>query len=290
VPATNSDHDHVRTLTLRVLAAYMAASLALHAWNMTRGLSDIRIAVATAALIAATAASLRSSRPAWRRIGDWLPLLSLPVLYGGVRWSMLGGEMHDPMVQGWDRTLFGTDAARTAAGALPWQPLSELLHAAYFSYYGIIYAPALFLYLRSEDEREFRRVVLAFTLAMVGSFIVFILFPVEGPRYAWPAPAGIPGGPVRQLVLSVLQAGSTRGTAFPSSHMAIALAIGLAVFQSRRGLGTALLVVTALLGAGAVYGGFHYATDVIAGVALGVGCWGISNRANTRSFGRGSAS
>jgi membrane-associated phospholipid phosphatase len=284
VPTNTIDNHHVRNLALRVLGAYVAASTAAHAWNMTRGVWDIRLVMVEAFILSAAVAGIRSHHWTWRRLGDWLPLLSLPLLYGGLRWSMLGDGMHDVAVQGWDRALFGTDPARTMAGALPWRSLSEVLHLAYFSYYGIIYGPALYFYLRPGHERAFRDLVLAFTVTMVGSFLVFSVFPVEGPRYAWPPPDGVPDGPVRSLVLSVLEAGSTRGTAFPSSHVAIALAISLSVWRWHRAGGVALLVTTVLLGAGAVYGGFHYATDIVAGMALGLGCWGISRRVEGRSF------
>lgn len=268
-----------------MLGVYVAASTVIHAWNATRGHWDIRLAAVEAFLLYAAFVRSDSRHWAWRRIGDWLPLLALPLLYGGLEWSMVGQTMQDATVQGWDRALFGTDAARTMAGALPWAPLSEVLHFAYFSYYGIIYGPPLYLYLRSGNPRAFHDLVLAFTIAMVAAFVVFTFFPVAGPRYLWPAPDGVPDGPMRRLVLWVLHAGSTRGTAFPSSHVAIALAISLSAFRWRRLPGVVLLVLTALLGAGAVYGGFHYATDVVAGMALGVGCWGISTLVDRRSFG-----
>jgi membrane-associated phospholipid phosphatase len=288
VPAPTSGLDDVRTLTLRLLFVYVTASTLTHSWNLARGAGDTGVAIVQALLIAAIVASMRSRHWAWRRAGDWLPMLSLPVLYATMQWSKLGGGgMHDGVVQGWDRLLFGTDPARSMAGALPWLPFSELLHLAYFSYYAIIYAPALFLYLSADDQGAFRSLVLAFTVAMIASFAVFIVFPVEGPRYAWAAPPGIPDGPVRRLVLSVLEAGSTRGTAFPSSHVAIALAIGLAAFAWRRAVGAMLLATTVLLGVGAVYGGFHYAADVLAGAALGVGCWGISRGLERRSLDAG---
>lgn len=268
-----------------MLGIYVAASAAVHAWNLTRGYWDIRLVAVETFLLYAVFAKACSPHWAWRRLGDWLPLLSLPLLYGGLPWSTIGaGTMHDAVVQGWDRALFGTDPARTMAGALPWRPLSEVLHLAYFSYYGIIYGPALFFYLRPGHRRGFHAIVLAFTLTMVSSFVAFSVFPVEGPRYAWPAPEGVPSGPVRTLVLSVLQAGSTRGTAFPSSHMAIALAIALAVFPWRKAAGAWLTITAVLLGLGAVYGGFHYATDILAGMALGAGCWGISRRVERRSY------
>lgn len=260
----------------------------LHIWNAIHGHWDLRLAAVEVFLLFVVFAKAESPHWVWRRLGDWLPLLTLPLLYGGLEWSMLGrGIMHDAVVQGWDRALFGTDAARTMAGAMPWRPLSETLHLAYFSYYGIIYGPALYFYLRSRDRLAFHQLVLAFTVTMVASFVVFTVFPVAGPRYEWAAPPGVPSGPVRSAVLWVLREGSTRGTAFPSSHVAIALAIALAVMRWRRAAGVGLLALTVLLGLGAVYGGFHYATDVVAGMALGVGCWGISTLLDRRSFGVG---
>lgn len=278
-------HDRARRLALRLLGLYVAASSAVHLWNAAHRHWDVRLLAVEAFLLYAIFARSESTHWAWRRLGDWLPLLALPLLYGGLEWSMIGQSMHDGAVQGWDRALFGTDPARTMAGSLPWAPLSEVLHFAYFSYYGIIYGPPLYFYLRSEDRRAFHDVVLAFSIAMVAAFVCFTFFAVAGPRYLWPPPEGIPDGPTRRLVLWVLHAGSTRGTAFPSSHVAIALAISLAAFRWNRAGGVALLVLTALLGAGAVYGGFHYATDIVAGMALGVGSWGISTLVDRRSFG-----
>jgi membrane-associated phospholipid phosphatase len=284
VPETPSA-DRARQLSLRVLGIYVAASSVVHLWNATRGHWDLRLAVVEAFLLYAVFAKSDSPHWVWRRIGDWLPLFALPLLYGGLEWSMVGQAMQDGAVQGWDRALFGTDPARTMAGAMPWAPLSEFLHFAYFSYYGIIYGPPLYLYLRNESRRAFHDVVLAFTVAMVAAFVAFTFFPVAGPRYLWPAPTGVPDGPVRRLVLWVLHEGSTRGTAFPSSHVAIALAISLSALRSNRVAGVVLLATTVLLGVGAVYGGFHYATDVVAGMALGVGSWGISTLVDRRSFG-----
>jgi membrane-associated phospholipid phosphatase len=286
VPAiTTPVDDTARNLALRVLGVYVCASTCVHLWHLLHGFWDARLLVVEAAILFAVFGRGRSMHPAWRWIGDWLPLLSLPLLYGGMTWVMIGsGGMHDAVVQAWDRALFGTEPARTFAGALPWWPLSELLHLAYFSYYGIIYGPALFFYLRRGHRRGFHDIVLAFTVTMVSSFVAFSVFPVEGPRYAWPAPAGVPSGPVRSAVLWVLEAGSTRGTAFPSSHVAIALSISLAMLRWRRNAGVGLTVVTVALGLGAVYGGFHYATDILAGAALGGLCWGISRHVHRRSF------
>jgi membrane-associated phospholipid phosphatase len=41
----------------------------------------------------------------------------------------------------------------------------------------------------------------------------------------------------------------------------------------RRPLGVPMVVVSVLLGLGAVYGGFHYAVDMLAGAAVGLISW-----------------
>lgn len=212
-------------------------------------------------------------------LADWLPLLALPVLYLLVPSSIIHGDgrTFDAQVQAWDLAIFGTEPARTMAGALPYRVLSEVLHGAYVSYYGIIYVPPLLMYLAG-DRESFRRAVTVFTVVMAVCFVVFIAFPVAGPRFEWGAPAGIPGGPIRSLTLALLEKGSARGTAFPSSHIAIALAMSLSSITWRRGFGAAVMGVTILLGAGAVYGGFHYGVDMLTGSVVGAVGWQVGRR------------
>jgi membrane-associated phospholipid phosphatase len=101
-------------------------------------------------------------------------------------------------------------------------------------------------------------------------FAAFLLFPVEGPRYAWGAPPNVPSGPIRSLTLAILERGSSRGTAFPSSHAAVAAAQAIMALRSQRRIGVAVSVASALLMIGAVYGGFHYAVDMLAGAVVGL--------------------
>jgi membrane-associated phospholipid phosphatase len=267
-----------RMSALNVLGAYLVFGGVLALWSAARGGASTawggpRVAVAVyVALLVCVLWTARSKGKFAEVFGAWLPLLALPLLYGAIPGTAVGVGPFDATVQQWDRMFFGTDAARTFAGAAPWRPLSEVLHAAYLSYYAIIYGPPLLIYLRG-DREAFARMVRAFTIAMVACFVVFCLAPVEGPRYAWPAPDGVPDGMFRRMVNSVLEGGSSRGTAFPSSHQAIALVIGLSSLAWNRRLGLLLLTVSVLLGLGAVYGGFHYAVDMVAGGAVAVGAW-----------------
>jgi membrane-associated phospholipid phosphatase len=152
---------------------------------------------------------------------------------------------------------------------VPSTAISELLHLGYLAYYPIVYVPPLLLYLAGRRQ-EFERTIVAVMLTYVICFSVFALFPVEGPRYAWGPQPGVPAGPVRSFALAVLERGSSRGTAFPSSHAAVAAAQAVVALRYQRGLGVVVAVTSALLMIGAIYGGFHYAVDVLAGAVVGI--------------------
>lgn len=267
-----------RLSALKVLGGYLVFAILLATWAVVRGSESSAwggppVALATyLMLLICTIWVARSEKGLARIMGDWLPLLALPLLYGGVPGTAIGVGPFDGTVQGWDRVIFGTDAARTFAGALPSAPVSELLHAAYLSYYAIIYGPPLAMYLRG-DKVAFAKTVEAFTMAMVACFLIFCFVPVDGPRYAWSPPAGMPEGFFRGVVLAILEGASSRGTAFPSSHQAIALVMGLSSLSWSRRLGLPVLVVSVLLGLGAVYGGFHYGVDMLAGAIVGFAAW-----------------
>ncbi len=68
----------------------------------------------------------------------------------------------------------------------------------------------------------------------------------------------------------MLLAGSAKGAAFPSSHVAGAVVIWLLAWKLSRGVFWAFAPVVPALILGTVYGGFHYAVDALAGVATGV--------------------
>ena len=146
---------------------------------------------------------------------------------------------------------------------------SELVHASYFAYYFMVLVPPVMLACRGR-WRAFNHTVLALTTVFVACFVLFLIFPAAGPRYLWPAPAGIPPGFFRALTMRVLEAGSSRGTAFPSSHVAIAVVASFAALRYQRPTGIVVALLTLLMGVGAVYGGYHYAIDVIAGLVLGL--------------------
>jgi membrane-associated phospholipid phosphatase len=168
----------------------------------------------------------------------------------------------------WERAMFGVQPALEWSARWPSRVVSELLHAAYLSYYAIIFAIPAALYYKSRTA-DFVEATFVLMVTFVACLAWYIVFPVAGPRYLWPS-AGAANGPIRSAVLWLLEARSSRGTAFPSSHVAIAVTQSILAVRyfGRRGLIIGALTVGLALGA--VYGGFHYAIDVLAGLAFGV--------------------
>ena len=208
-----------------------------------------------------------------RTLRDWTPLLVGPFLYVQLRWviAWLGMPHQDALVMGWEKAFFPSDPSATLAPRFADVGLSEALHAAYLSYYALIYLPPLALYLRGRRER-FAYTVLALTVAYGVCFIIFALFPVDGPRFLR-GPAAAPPGSMRSLALALLEAGSSRGTAFPSSHVAASVVASLCALRFQPLAGIVVAILTAGLAVGAVYGGFHYGVDVLAGLMIGVVCY-----------------
>ncbi len=218
--------------------------------------------------------ALRAPAPAFVEfLHDWYPLILIPPLYAELaplNLAVHGGHYFDAWIQHAELFLFGTQPSFALSRALPYLSLSEPLHAAYLSYYLIIYGPPLLLYALGR-RAAFRGLVFPLMLTFFVHYLFFIYFPVQGPRYLFPAPGGhLAEGPVYRLAHHLLEAGSSRGAAFPSSHVAVATAQTLLVYRFLPRLTPVVAVLALGLALGAVYGGFHYATDALVGCALGM--------------------
>jgi membrane-associated phospholipid phosphatase len=268
LPETGTDQSDRRRRKMTattVLAAYLAASALAAAAGAAAGRTPATVlAVHLAALCAILWIATRRVESL---MTDWLPIIAVPFLYAELP-AIHVGPLHDAVVQRWESDWFGASPAHVAAVRWPSHALSELLHAAYLSYYAIIVVPPLVLYLKG-DRARFGRVTAGLIAIFALCFAMFIVFPVAGPRYEWSAPPGVYDGPIRRFVLQVLEAGSSKGTAFPSSHVAVAAAQSVITLGWSRRFGVGLSIVTLLLAAGAVYGGFHYAVDAVAGGLIG---------------------
>jgi membrane-associated phospholipid phosphatase len=277
-PAVDAPADRAARLSNAVIAAYLAATT----WPMVsyvRGTGDsTALVLHLVALVAATSVVVAHGFPL-RRLRDLLPLLLGPFLYVELRWLIPGvGRPHfDAVVVAWEHLVFHGVPSAPWAPAMPWAVLSEMLHFAYASYYAIVLVPPVVLYARG-NRRAFAATVLALTLVYGVCFATYLLFPVDGPRYLV-GPAHAPAGPVRDFVLHLLEAGSSRGTAFASSHVAASVVASLCALTFQRRLGIVVAVLTLGLAFGTVYGGFHYGVDALCGAVVGAACWLVARRA-----------
>jgi membrane-associated phospholipid phosphatase len=269
--------DALSRASLAILAAFMVIALPpLARWSFGAQ-SWTPLVVHTLAI--AIVVLVGSNDAIARIVRAWTPLALVPLLYVELRWIIAGaGRPHaDALVAGWDMQLFGTEPSR--ALALEWRSsaLSELLHLCYLAYYAIVYVPPAWLWWKAR-HREFAVTVLAIVIMYVLCFIAFVILPVDGPRFL-AGPSAAPDGPIRSIVIQILGAGSSRGTAFPSAHVAASVVAGICALRFQRPLGVAILIITAGMMVGAVYGGYHYAVDVIAGLAMGLLAAGVSGAA-----------
>ena len=202
----------------------------------------------------------------------WLPLVLMPALYAELavlNVAIYDGAYFDRLIVAAEQFVFGAQPSREWAMAAGSAWLSEALHSAYISYYLIIYGPPLLLFIAGR-RAEFRTMVLAMMATFLIHYIFFIYFPVQGPRYDYPSPVPQSGrGPVWELTQQILNAGASRGAAFPSSHVGVAFAQTISVYYVKRSLAPAMALLSLGLAAGAVYGGFHYLTDAVCGLVLG---------------------
>lgn len=264
---------------LRLVAIYLAVTFP----PLVPGPWTIGHTTLAAIHLSALAACWRFGNRAesWSPWASWAALALIPLLYTEIAQinQLIGSGYNDLIITTWESAVFGSPATELAA-AIPNVLLSEALHFAYLLYYPTIFVPPalLFFWHRTND---FEDAALAVVGAAVVCFVVFVYFPVQGPRYFGP-PEGVPHGPLRGLTLAILESGSSRGAAFPSSHMALAAAQAVVQLRFHRTMGAILTVIALGIGVGAVYGGFHYGIDMVIGAIVGVAvaAWVLTGRSD----------
>jgi membrane-associated phospholipid phosphatase len=208
-----------------------------------------------------------------RILRDFYPLPAMALFYAEYTWltRLTGSGLHDATIAGWEQSLFGMQPSQELHMLLPWPWLSPYLHAAYFTYYLVPVALLGALYARGRWS-AFQEAMTTTLLAFVSCGLFFIAYPVAGPYHHFGRPdLGWLGGGFVALTHAIIDRGSSVGTAFPSSHTAIAVAVWVSALRLSPKTFWALAFVVPALALGTVYGGFHYALDSLAGFAWGAG-------------------
>ena len=200
------------------------------------------------------------------------PMMLMPAMYAelSVLNRFVTTRYFDDVVIGWDQVLFGGQPSMFLSEVLPWVPFSEVMHLGYMSYYLILPAPVIAGYLVSGRDGMQRS---SFTVmaSFYTCYMFFITFPVTGPRYEFERIGGaIADGTMYHIVHTALEGGSSKGTAFPSSHVAATVAATIAAGRHDVRWFWAMLVPGAILIVSTVYGRFHYAIDAVVGFVVGI--------------------
>jgi len=235
------------------------------------------------ALIAALvllAPRARNSGPVGRFLGDWYPMLLLPALYGEIGvLTLSAGFQNDLLIQRLETWVFGSQISYRWIRESPDVVVSWLLHACYLAYYPILCASPLALWMGGRRDAS-RHTILAVMATFYLCYIVFLFFPVAGPRYAFDVAhnAATDVWPAR-VAAWLLDRGDSWGAAFPSSHVAAAVvATGMAL-RYWRVVGLILLPFTIGLTLAVVYGQFHYAVDSLTGLLVAALMLGVMQTA-----------
>ena len=222
-------------------------------------------------LLAPTA---REAGPVGRFVGDWYPIMLVTALYTEVGILNLDfGHHHDFAIQRFEQWVFGSQVSYRWIREMPNRALSWVLHSCYLSYFAILVAAPLGLWISGRRDAA-RLTIFAIMSTLYFCYVVSLFFPVTGPRYAFPlahnAATGVLPARGAQWLLDM---GDSWGAAFPSSHVAASIVAALCALRFWRPLGLVLTPLTIGLVISVVYGQFHYGVDALTGIVVAVAVW-----------------
>ncbi len=209
------------------------------------------------------------------------PVLFFRILYPGLLFTVFyeqtGGLMRlffpdflDRQLVSFETSIFGIEPSLWLDANLINVWITEILSFCYFSYYLMLPVFLLgFFFLKKYDE--IKKGLTAICVTFFISFLLFFLYPIEGPRYffAGQYSHNITGPIFRPLVDFAIESGAVHGGCMPSSHVAVALIILIFTMRNFPKAGWYLIPINMGLALGTVYGRFHYASDVVVGAVIG---------------------
>jgi membrane-associated phospholipid phosphatase len=193
-----------------------------------------------------------------------------------------------------EQALFGFQPSLAFMERLPQVWFSELLYAAYFSYYLMISGVGIALFFRNRAQCYHYLAVVSFVFYVL--YLTYIFVPVMGPRaffreidgYVLPEelqalatnpyfPEALQGGFFFVIMKFIYAHFEAPGAAFPSSHVAVAIVTAWFTWRYLPRLRVVHPIVVLLLCAGTVYGRYHYVVDVLAGALAAAALIPIGN-------------
>lgn len=168
--------------------------------------------------------------------------------------------------------------------------LNEFMQFAYFTYFLYLLVLGAILYYRREWT-DYWAVMIYSAVGYALGYVIAMLFPVQSPWFTF---AGmwhgeLAGGPFTALISLIEKCGRVHGAAFPSQHVAGAMAALWGAWRHRRWVFWTFLPLVACMCVSTVYVRNHYVADVLGGMTTGtlgflIGSWMMKSRPQLRRF------
>jgi hypothetical protein len=203
-------------------------------------------------------------------VRDVYPLVGIAFFWteiGLVNRLRPSAAFHDAWVRDLDSRIFGCHLHETFKTAVSDHRFALAMDTFYLGYYLLVFGlPIALLCLKRRPALRDAAYRLLYTY--LGCYLLYALFPAQGPRVFLSADAGAEtwlGG----FENALRQRGDSLGTAFPSSHVAGVFAAALIARRwLPRSWGYAWFIAACGVALSTIYTQNHYAVDVIYGIAV----------------------
>jgi membrane-associated phospholipid phosphatase len=229
--------------------------------------------------------SLRRVRPNLEAVAPTVAVLAVVLVVNGVVRDV-GVELSwliGVNVTGYIHALEGQFVARVQSLATP--ALTAYFDFVYVFGYVFLLTFPLAAYLLHEDARPLHVLLLAYIVNYVVGLVCYVLFIAYGPRNFMPdlvTSLLYTSWPQAQLLTSEV---NTNTNVFPSLHTSLSVTVAVLAYRSRgvypRWVPVAVVLAVSIA-ISTMYLGIHWATDVLAGVILGVASVVAAARADDR--------
>jgi membrane-associated phospholipid phosphatase len=232
-----------------------------------RPVSPVRRAYITSislALVVVITAAAGMTPPAVR---NWMPFLYVSVAYYLTAYLFVAPSTAlEAWLLEWDLRWFGDPTTRFAAWPAWLVAYLDVIYMLCFALLPGGFAALVFTG-HSDEANRYWTMVLA---ADLGAFAPLRVFQTR-PPWQLERPAVLAASRVHRLATFVVKNATTGVNTFPSGHVAVTIAVALGVVSALPLAGVVLLVCAASIAVACVVGRYHYAVDVVAGAALGLG-------------------
>jgi membrane-associated phospholipid phosphatase len=161
---------------------------------------------------------------------------------------------------------------------------NDFMQFIYLTYFTYLLAVGGILYYR-RDWRGYWSVMTYSAVGYAIGYVIAIFFPIESP---WFSMAGswhgeLRGGAATSVINFIEHYGRVRGAAFPSEHVAGAVAATWGAWRHRRWLFWVMLPLVGCMCVSTIWGRYHYVADIFGGMITGtlgyvIGSWLMKRR------------